>query len=246
MTRERGGLWLGLARAVFYPAARALARYRTEGLERIPEQGAALVVGNHISYLDPLYTAVFVNLRGRIPRFLAKHSLWKVPILRRVLDGTGQIPVHRDSADAQHSLHSGIQALADGKVVLIYPEGTITRDPDGWPMRSHTGVARLALAADVPVVPLVHWGTREIYDRYRRRFRPLPRKDVVVRAGAPVDLSEFRGRHVDGPLLRAVTDRVMDAVRHELAAVRGEPAPAEFYRRPRERDRPGRASGEVA
>ncbi len=96
-------------------------------------------------------------------------------------------------------------------------------------MVAHTGVARLALHADVPVVPVAHWGTHRIYDHYGRRFRPLPRTEVIVRAGTPVDLSEFRRRSVDGPLLREATDRVMDGVRRLLAEVREEPAPAGFF-----------------
>ena len=121
--------------------------------------------------------------------------------------------------------------MAAGKVVVIYPEGTITRDPDGWPMRARTGVARLALASDVPVVPAVHWGTREVYDGYHRRFRPLPRKAITVRCGPPVDLTAYRNRPVDAALLREVTDVIMTTLRDLLAEVRGERAPAEFFRR---------------
>ena len=109
--------------------------------------------------------------------------------------------------------------------MVIYPEGTITRDPDGWPMHCRTGVARLALAADVPVVPVVHWGTREVLDGYNKRFRPLPRKPITVRCGEPVDLSAYRGRPVDAALLREVTDLIMGRVRDLLAEVRAEAAP---------------------
>jgi 1-acyl-sn-glycerol-3-phosphate acyltransferase len=139
--------------------------------------------------------------------------------------------VYRDSADAQQSLRAGTEALRNGKVVIIYPDGTITRDPDGWPMQPRTGVARLALSVDVPVVPAVHWGTREVLDKYHRRFRPLPRKPITVRCGEPVDLSAYRGRPIDAPLLREVADLIMDRVRALLAEVRGEPAPEEFFRR---------------
>lgn len=96
-------------------------------------------------------------------------------------------------------------------------------------MAAHTGVARLALQTDVPVVPVVHWGTHRVYDHYRRRFRPLPRTDVIVRAGPPVDLADFRRRPVDGPLLREATERVMERVRALLAEVRKQPAPSDFF-----------------
>ncbi|MHA6796016.1 lysophospholipid acyltransferase family protein [Pseudonocardia bannensis] len=231
MRREKGGFWVALAAAFFYPIVVATGRIRYEGRERVPAQGGALLVANHISYLDPVHTAVFVHRSRRVPRFLAKHSLWKVPVLGRILAGSGQIPVYRDSADAQRSLGAGTQALQDGKIVVIYPEGTITRDPEGWPMLSRTGMARLALTSDVPVIPMVHWGTREVYDHYNKRFRPLPRTTITVRTGDPVDLSAYRGRPIDAVLLREVTDLVMGRVRDLLAEVRGEQAPVEFFRR---------------
>ena len=229
MAREKAGLSIGLCIVVFYPLSRLLGRRRFEGLEHIPEMGPVLVACNHISYLDPIYTGVFMHRRGRIPRFLAKEDLFRVPVFGRVMTAAGQIPVHRGSGEAGDSLRCARRALAAGKAVLIYPEGTITRDPDHWPMVAHTGVARLALQADVPVVPVAHWGTHRVYDHYNRRFRPLPRTEVIVRAGPPVDLSDFRRRVVDGPLLREATDRVMDGVRRLLAEVRAEPAPAQFF-----------------
>ncbi len=231
MAREKGGFWIGLCAVVFYPLGFLTGRTRFEGREHLPEPGAgALVVGNHISYLDPVLTALWVHRARRVPRFLAKASLWDVPGFGRILEGCGQIPVYRDSAEAQQSLAAGTRALNDGKVVIIYPEGTITRDPDGWPMQSRTGVARLALTTDVPILPVVHWGTREVYDHYNKRFRPLPRKTLTVRAGPPVDLSAYRGRPVDSALLREVTDLIMSHVRELLSEVRGEPAPETFYR----------------
>lgn len=230
VAREKGGFWVGLCAAVFYPVTWLVSRWRILGLAQVPRAGAALLVANHISYLDPVFSAVFVHRAKRVPRFLAKASLWKVPVLGSAMAGSGQIPVYRDSADAQASLRAGIEALTQGKVVVIYPEGTITRDPAGWPMHARTGVARLALSADVPVLPMVHWGTLDVYDHYRKAFRPLPRKDVVVATGEPVDLSAYRGRPVDAALLREVTDHLMSAVRDLLAEVRGERAPAEVYR----------------
>ena len=229
MARERGGVWAWLGVAVLYPLTRLLARRRFEGLEHIPRSGPVLVVCNHISYLDPVYTAVFLRHRGRIPRFLAKAGLWRVPILCRALDGTGQIPVYRNDPAVGDSLRAAQQALRQGATVLIFPEGTITRDPDHWPMVARTGVARLVLSCDVPVVPVVHWGTHRVYDHYGRRFRPLPRGEAAVRAGAPLDLADLRHRPVDHRLLHEVTERVMGRVRDPLAEVRGEQAPVGFF-----------------
>jgi 1-acyl-sn-glycerol-3-phosphate acyltransferase len=233
VARERGGFWVGLAAVMFYPLTWLISRWRIEGLDKVPATGPALLVSNHISYLDPAYTAVFVHRARRVPRFLAKNTLWGVPVFGSMLQGSGQIPVYRDSMDAQRSLRAGTEALNDDKVVVIYPEGTITRDPEGWPMHSRTGVARLALGSDVPVFPMVHWGTREIYDRYGKKFSPLPRKEVTMRCGDPIDMSAYRGREIDAALLREVTDHLMAAVRELLAEVRDEPAPATFYRQSR-------------
>lgn len=230
MRREKGGFWVGAAAAIFYPLARLVGRGRYVGGEYIPRTGAALLVANHISYLDPVFSALLVHKNGRVPRFLAKHSLWNAPVLGRIMRGTGQIPVLRDTADARRSLSEATAALRQGKVVVIYPEGTITRDPDGWPMQARTGAARLALTVDVPVVPVAHWGTREVYDHYAKRFRPLPRTTISVVAGPPIDLSRYRGRPIDAELLKEVTEVIMSRVRELVAEVRGEPAPTTFYR----------------
>lgn len=236
MARDKGGLWIGACAAVFYPITRLAGRRRFVGLEHIPSEGPALVACNHVSYLDPVFTAVFVHRRRRVARFLAKASLWSLPVLGRVLADTEQIPVTRGSSGAGDSLRAAERALDEGKVVLIYPEGTISRDPAHWPMHSHTGVARLALARDVPVIPVVHWGTQRVYDHYGKRFRPLPRTDLVVRAGPAVDLSAYRDRPVDPALLRQVTDVVMLRVRELLAEVRGEQPPAQFFTPGRQQD----------
>jgi 1-acyl-sn-glycerol-3-phosphate acyltransferase len=233
VAREKGGFWVGLTAAMFYPITWTVGRWRVEGMDHIPASGPVLLVANHISYLDPVYSAVFVHRARRVPRFLAKDSLWRLPVFGKIMAGSGQIPVYRDSVDAQQSLRAGIQALNDGKVVLIYPEGTVTRDPAGWPMHSRTGVARLALSSDTPVLPMVHWGTLDVYDHYRKKFRPLPRKQIVVRCGDPIDLSAYRDRPLDATVLREVTDLLMGAVRDLLAEVRGEPAPDDFYRKGR-------------
>ncbi|MEN3270563.1 lysophospholipid acyltransferase family protein [Pseudonocardia sp.] len=231
MRREKGGFWIAFCAVFFYPTAWLVGRSRFEGKEHIPPTGGALMVANHISHLDPIFSGLVVHRARRVPRFLAKHSLWGAPVLGWALRGSGQIPVYRASADAQRSLSEGTRALQEGKVVVIYPEGTITRDPEGWPMLSRTGVARLALSADVPVVPFVHWGTREVFDGYKKKFRPLPRKPITVRCGEPVDLSGYRGRPIEAVLLREVTDLIMAKVRELLAEVRDEKPPVQFFRR---------------
>ncbi len=228
--REKGGFWVWFAAALFYPVCRVLARRKNTGTERIPRQGGVLLVMNHVSHIDPLYDAVFVHKLRRTPHFLAKESLFRLPLVRSVLYGSRQIPVYRGSADAKDSLRDANAALRAGKLVIIYPEGTITRQPEGWPMYSRTGVARLALDNDVPVLPVARWGTRDILDGYHRKFRPFPRHDVATVVGEPVDLSAFRGKPVTSLALREVTDLLMGEVTSLVAQIRGETPPTEAFR----------------
>ncbi|AHI00753.1 lysophospholipid acyltransferase family protein [Kutzneria albida] len=228
MARERGGFWIGLCAVVFYPLTGLLARRPTSG-PRLPGEGGVLLVMNHVSHLDPIFDAVMVHRNYRVPRFLAKASLWKIPVVGKVLVGAGQVPVYRGTADAKESLRAANEGLAQGKLLLIYPEGTITKDPDGWPMNSRTGVARLALANDVPVIPAARWGTRAIYDGYNKKFRPFPRKTVTTVFGEPVDLSAYREQPLTNQVLREVTDLLMNRVKELLEQARGEQGPTGFY-----------------
>ncbi|MCG8919662.1 1-acyl-sn-glycerol-3-phosphate acyltransferase [Actinokineospora sp. PR83] len=229
--RERGGFWVGAAASVFYPLS-WLGRRTYLGADKLPATGAALLVMNHVSHLDPPNDAVFVHRNRRVPRFMAKDSLFHVPLFGRMLAGSGGIPVYRGSAEARDSLRAAHQALREGKVVVIYPEGTITKDPAGWPMKARTGAARLALENDVPVIPAARWGTNHIWDGYTKRFHPFPRKRVTTVLGDPIDLSAYRDRPVTSALLREVTDVMMHEVQALLAGVRGEDPPAEFFRSP--------------
>ncbi|WP_424190227.1 lysophospholipid acyltransferase family protein [Actinokineospora sp. G85] len=233
--RERSGFWVNAAAAVFYPVS-WLGKREYRGVEHIPATGGALLVMNHVSHLDPPNDAVFVHRNKRVPRFMAKDALFSVPVFGRMLAGSGGIPVYRGSAVAADSLRAAHAALREGKLVLIYPEGTITKDPAGWPMRARTGAARLALENDVPVIPGARWGTNFIWDGYGKRFRPLPRARVTTALGAPIDLSAYRGKPLTAALLREVTDLMMGRVRDLLAEVREERAPEEFFR-PASRER---------
>ncbi len=233
--REKSGIWVTAAAGFFYPMS-WLGKRTYRCADKLPATGAALLVMNHVSHLDPPNDAVFVHRNKRVPRFMAKDSLFKVPLFGKLLAGSGGIPVYRGSAEARHSLSAAHDALQEGKVVLIYPEGTITKDPTGWPMRARTGAARLALENDVPIIPAARWGTNHIWDGYTKKFRPLPRKEVVTLLGDPVDLSAYRGRPVTSQLLREVTDLLMGEVTQLLAEVRQEPAPAEFFRPSAKRD----------
>ncbi|MGH3521022.1 MAG: lysophospholipid acyltransferase family protein [Haloechinothrix sp.] len=223
--REKGGFWVAVAAVMFYPLT-WIARQIYRSAERVPREGGALLAFNHVSHLDPVTDAVFVHRQKRVPRFMAKDSLIKVPLLGRALVGSGGIPVYRGTNSAGDSLKDAHKALREGKVVVIYPEGTITRDPDGWLKNSYTGVARLALEDDVPVIPIARWGTNYILDGYRKKFRPLPRKSVTFLVGDPVDLSAYRDLPQTSAVLREVTDLIMADVLALLAEIRGEQPPA--------------------
>lgn len=229
MARRRAGFWIRLCVVVIRPADGLLFRLRWAGTEHIPSSGGVLVVANHVSYADPLTFARFVWDSGRIPRFLVKSSLFDMPFVGSVMRGARQIKVYRGSSEAGDALRDAVAALERGECVCIYPEGTVTRDPDWWPMRGKTGVARLALATNVPVVPVAQWGPQFAYDRYHHKISLLPRKTVQALAGPPVDLSPYRGRPVTAELLHAVTDAIMAKVREQLAVIRGETPPEEFW-----------------
>lgn len=225
--REKGGFWVGAAAALFYPVT-AIGKRVYRNKERIPRQGPALLVLNHVSHMDPAVDAVFVHRQKRVPRFLAKESVATAPIFGKIFLGSGGIPVYRGSASAGDSLRAAHQALREGKVVVIYPEGTITKDPNGWPMRSFTGAARLALENDVPVIPIARWGTNEIFNGYTKKFRPFPRKTITHLVGEPIDLSEFRnGNTRSASGLRKVTDVMMGEIVSLLSEIRGEQPPAD-------------------
>jgi 1-acyl-sn-glycerol-3-phosphate acyltransferase len=232
VAREKGGFWIWFAATFFYPLCSILARRENRGTEQVPRQGGVLLVMNHISHIDPLYDAVLVHKLRRIPHFLAKESLFRPFLVGTVMRGTGQIPVYRGTSDAKDSLRDANAALAAEQVVIIYPEGTITKQPEGWPMFARTGVARLALANDVPVVPVARWGTRDILDGYHKKFRPFPRHDVITVFGEPVDLSAYRSQSPTSQTLREVTDLLMAEVTKLVAQVRGETPPTETFRPP--------------
>jgi 1-acyl-sn-glycerol-3-phosphate acyltransferase len=119
--------------------------------------------------------------------------------------------------------------LADGELVVVYPEGSLTRDPDLWPMRGKTGAARLALLAGVPVIPVVQWGPQEVLAPYSRRLHLVPRRTVTLAAGEPVILDDLLDRPIDAALLKEANDRIMAALTAGVEQLRGQTAPAQRF-----------------
>ncbi|MEP6852639.1 MAG: lysophospholipid acyltransferase family protein [bacterium] len=243
--KPKAGFWIRLCVALLYPLDAMLFKIRFRHLDRVPATGGVLLVVNHLSHIDTILMARLVWQSGRIPRFMIKSDVFTTPVVGRAMTGAGQIPVHRGTTNAQHSLQAASDALTRGECVVIYAEGTITQDPDWWPMQAKTGVARLALLApDVPVVPIGQWGPQ--FTLSRRRFRPFPRKVAAASVGHPVDLSPWRSIAEPGQLdLRRMTDAIMSAVRDEVAVLRAEPAPTSFVR-PARPGRPHRSDSRAA
>ncbi|MFF7156481.1 1-acyl-sn-glycerol-3-phosphate acyltransferase [Streptomyces sp. NPDC008139] len=231
MSRRRIGFWYRLAAVIAKPPLIVLFKRDWHGMEHIPADGGFITAVNHNSYLDPLSYAHFQYNTGRVPRFLAKAGLFKPFFVGTMLRGTGQIPVFRETTDAANAFRAAVDAINSGECVAFYPEGTLTRDPDMWPMVSKTGVARVALLTKAPVIPVAQWGANEAVPPYARskRVRLLPRKTLRVLAGEPVDLTAFYGQDPTPDVLRAVTETIMLAVTALLAEVRREPAPAGLY-----------------
>ena len=198
--------------------------------DKVPQTGGVIFVINHISNADPLALGQFMAYSGRWPRFLAKASLFGVPGMGRVLRACGQIAVQRQSAQSADALLAAVEAVDQGRAVVIYPEGTITRDPDLWPMAGKTGAARIALRTGCPVVPIGQWGAQELmYGRQIHFPKLLPRKTLRFLVGDPVDLDDLRDQPVSAETLAAATDRIMDAITALGAELREQPPPPERF-----------------
>ncbi len=213
--------------ATVIPVMSAMADIRIQNGDKLPKHGAFVLAPNHYSEIDPIVIGIAVWKLGRVPRFLAKGSLFKLPVVGAILRKTGQVPVERGGSGKAPMLAA--RSLVNSREPsIVYPEGTLTRDPDLWPMRGKLGAVRTALAAGVPLVPVAHWGTQTLMPRYGKRIRPFPRKRIELLFGDPVDLSRFEGK-IDTETLVAATDELMAAITALLATLRNETPPAERW-----------------
>ncbi|MET9857219.1 lysophospholipid acyltransferase family protein [Streptomyces sp. NPDC006450] len=205
-----------LKHVILGPLLRLLFRPRIEGLENIPEDGAAIIAGNHLSFSDHFLMPAI--LKRRIT-FLAKAEYFTGPGLKGRLTAAffrsaGQIPVDRSGKDAgRAALREGLGVLSKGELLGIYPEGT--RSHDGRLYKGKVGVAAMALGAAVPVVPCAMVGTFEIQPPGQK----LPKiRRVTIRFGRPLDFSRYAGMEGERAVLRAVTDEIM----YEVLALSGQ------------------------
>lgn len=219
------------AAAIIKPVLTATVTERWIDGDKIPASGGCLVVLNHVSHVDPFLSARFVYDHGRIPRYLAKAALFRVRGVGTLLSSAGQIPVERLTATAVGAYDAAVQAVHDGECVVVYPEGTITRDPDLWPMVGKSGAARIALATGCPVIPVGQWGAQDVLAPYATRPHLFPRRTVTLKAGDPVDLADLVPQD-SSPIPAAVqqaTGRIMASITELVAELRGQEAPAERF-----------------
>src|SRR5919106_3322576 len=183
------------------PTLRLVYRPRATGLENVPETGPAILASNHLSFIDSLFIPLLLN---RKVVFLGKSEYFDSWRTRWFVRSVGVIPVRREGgAAADAAIRAGIKALREGHVVALYPEGT--RSPDGRLYRGKTGVARMALEAQAPVIPVAITGTFEAlpYDR------KLPRSGRVgIQFGKPLDFKRHYETPADRFVLRSVTDEL--------------------------------------
>lgn len=207
------------------PFLQLVGRYRLHGTENIPATGSVVVAPNHYSDIDPVVIGYAMYRIGRMPRFLAKASLFRVPVLGWMFRKAEQVPVERTGSSSADPLAAARRIAAAGHAVVIYPEGTLTRDPDLWPMRGKLGAVRTALDAGIPLIPAVSWGAQKILPRYGR-ISLFPRKDVDVVFGPPIDLSAYQGQATSQKVLAAATNDLMNTLAAMVGELRGETPPA--------------------
>jgi 1-acyl-sn-glycerol-3-phosphate acyltransferase len=233
VARRRLGFWLRFAVAVLKPLSTVVSRRQWVHLDRLQTEGGIVVAPNHVSYYDPVLVARLLWDAKRPPRFLTKSGIFAVPFIGRVVRGAGQIPVYRQSSEAASAMRDAIAAVQRGEAVVVYPEGTLTRDPALWPMTGKTGAARIALATGCPVIPVAHWGAQRILAPYAKRLhvRLIRRQTVRAVVGNPVDLSDLVGREPTAEVLREATERIMTAITALVGELRGEDPPARLVDR---------------
>lgn len=222
-----------LLAVLILPLWSLMVRYRFTRDSELPKQGPFILAPNHYSEIDPVAMGAAVWHLGRVPRFMAKASLFKIPFVGWLLRKSGQIPVERDGGSRtsrdKNPMGAANLLITRESGVIVYPEGTLTRDPDLWPMRGKSGAVRLALESGIPLIPVAHWGTQRLMPRYGKSIKPFPRKTIEIAVGKPIDLSKFDGKPLDQKVVSAATKLLMDEITGLLAGLRGETPPPERW-----------------
>ncbi|GII01969.1 lysophospholipid acyltransferase family protein [Planobispora takensis] len=200
-----------VVKAILWPFLHLIFRPWVEGVENVPKEGPVILAGNHLSFADHFFGALFLPRKvislGKAEYFTGKGV--KGMISRAFFSGVGTVPIDRSGGKASEAaLRTGLRILGEGQVLGIYPEGT--RSHDGRLYKGKTGVARLALESRVPVIPWAMVNTFEMMPP----GRPLPKLGIRpgVKFGKPLDFSRYYGMEEDRLVLRAVTDEIMYAL----------------------------------
>ena len=207
--------WL-LKHVFLGPWLNALFRPWVEGLENIPDEGAAILASNHLSFSDsiflPLETPRRITFLAKAEYFTGKGV--KGRLTKAFFSGVGQVPIDRSGgAASEAAVRKGLEILADGQLLGMYPEGT--RSPDGRLYRGKTGIARMALEAGVPVIPVAMVNTFEV----QPPGKIIPKiQRIGIRIGEPLDFSRYAGLSTDRFVLRSITDEIM----YELMQLSGQ------------------------
>ncbi len=215
---------------ILRPLVRLMYRIEVTGVENLPKTGGYVLAANHVTTLDALAVAymMFYKLR-RAPHFLAKEGLFRTPIVGPVLLSCGQIPVFRGGRNNQDPMEAAYKVLRAGHCIGIFPEGTLTREPDQWPMRGRTGTVRLALETGVPIIPLGQWGTEAIVDTYSSKIKPKPWHTVKMVIGKPIEFDQYMGKKVSTEEMTVMTENLMTEITTLVEGIRGKKAPAKRY-----------------
>jgi 1-acyl-sn-glycerol-3-phosphate acyltransferase len=214
---------------IVIPFIKAITKRTWIGAENIPKTGAVIVANNHLSYFDVLNFAHFLYSNGRAPRFLGKVEVFRVPIIGRIILAAGQVPVERETPNAGKAVDHAKKLLEAGHLLGVYPEGTLSRDANHWPMVAKTGLARLALSTNTPVIPVAQWGSQIMMPTYSKKLKLFPRTQITMVAGKPVDLSPWYGKSGDPQALIAATAKIMLEITTLLEQIRGEKRPEVIF-----------------
>ncbi len=214
---------------VVIPILNLVGKKQWRGAENIPKTGPIIVASNHVSYLDVLFLTHFLYRSGRAPRYIGKEGVFKVPVIGKIVLAAGQIPVIREGKDAAKALEHAVKTLQAGHLLGVYPEGTLTRDSQGWPMIAKTGLARLAISTQTHVIPIAQWGSQIVMPTYEKKIKFFPRTTIKILAGEPLDLSRWYGKENDPVALVEATAFVMRAITDLLEELRGEKRPVEIF-----------------
>lgn len=230
MSSTRGpGFWWRLIEVLILPLFNTFVTLTLTKGSALPRTGPFIVAPNHHSEIDPIVMGVAVWRLGRTPRFLAKASLFTIPVVGFLLRATGQIAVERGASASGAALRSANQLISGDQGLIVYPEGTLTRQPDLWPMKGKTGAIRMALESGIPLYPAAHWGTQDLMARYGKSISVIPRPRIRVVVGEPMNLEPFQDRPITRELLDEATDALMHAIQDLVASLRGETPPEMIY-----------------